>query len=78
MGSEGERDLHKDGAQGEAGGRAMADGDTWTRVGGPLGAGELSSLQPHPESGKLRQVRRPSQGLPLGYHPDLHLESRKF
>ena len=56
----------------------MADGDTWTKVGGLLRAGELSSLQPHPESGNLRQVRRPSQGLPLGYYPDLHLESRKF
>ena len=56
----------------------MADGDTWTRVGVLLRAGELSSLQLHPESGNLRQVRRPSQGLPLGYYPDLHLESRKF
>ena len=32
-----ERDIKKDGVQGETGGRAMADGDTWTRVGASTG-----------------------------------------
>ena len=32
-----ERDIKKDGVQGETGGRAMAAGDTWTRVGASTG-----------------------------------------